>query len=110
MNTTKHQFNSITLRNYDDDTDIYEAKFPIADDGGPKSNQWIRMRVFIEPSNPPLVELVMISQTEQNAFNARNLGNFRTENMDALACLLYGAACLKTKQYIEKTSVQKERR
>ena len=101
MSTTKHQFNSITLRNYDDDTDIYEAKFPIADDGCPESEQWLRMRVFIEPSRIPLVELVMITQTGENVFNERHLGSFETERMSALACLLYGAAHLRTKQYIE---------
>jgi len=81
-----------------EDGGIYEALFPLLDDGTPDSAQHLLVRVVTHEGNPLDVTLEVLSM---NKTKRRTLGALETRNMEAASCLLYGAARLVTRKVFE---------
>lgn len=79
--------------NDDQDGNLFQASFPLPDDGVPGSEQFLKISVSTHDHSPTDVVLEVVAS---NGMRCWRLGYFETTDMDTLSRLLYGGARLVT--------------
>ena len=91
------------IRDTDDgDGSIYQAKFQLADDGCPNSLQYLVVTVttsYDDPANQPTG--ITLDVLNSGSGKTRRIVYAESGELANIACMLYGAARLVTKQSIE---------
>jgi len=77
---------------------IFEAKIPLPDDGVPHSEQELIIDVAVGSDTTPTITLKV---STSSGTKIKPLGSMDVHNNNALACLLYGSARLKTIEVFE---------
>ena len=84
----------------EDEGDLYQADFPLLDDGCPDSEQHLRVEIEIIDDKFARIYLFALSTNKEKAWP---MGDFECTSPGALERVLYGAARLvTTKRFVPK--------
>mgnify|MGYP000167599358 FL=1 len=84
------------MDNEEKDGSLYEARFQLADDGSPGSEQFFKVSVVTHQEEDCEISIALSRRS-----GTVTIGGFRTKDIETIARLLYGAARIVTTRVIQ---------